>query len=129
MLEKTRTKQIRKNKRKTEILSELINHNEKEFKLILDEDKTSIKITTETGKTIELKPKKNENLKINKQNQPQTTIPQKELVNKIEEKLGEKINTPRSRSRKSNILAILLKLKALLKQYEINQDISLDSNY
>lgn len=132
-VQNTRPKSIEGRKR--ELLSTLLTAREKEFKLILDEDKTSIKITTQKGKTIELKPTKNGNLKIYTQNQHQTTILKKELINKItkklENKIGEKtkIGCCKSSENNRNVLAILLKLKASLRQYEINQGSIIEPNH
>ncbi len=128
MLEKVQNPRLKGEERKRkEIMTKLLSNEEKEFRLVLDEDRTSIEIST-GEESIELVPTKHGDLEIYMENHYQTRMLKKEFLNKITKQLEEDFDDQadpknfaiRVKDNK-NILAILLKIKASLESNELGE--------
>ncbi len=100
----------------THVITEFLPSEEGEVRLVLDEDRTSIEIST-GEESIELVPTKHGDLEIYMENHYQTRMLKKEFLNKITKRLESEFGIRLNRKNFINrsVLAALLNLRALFR--------------
>ena len=99
----------------THVVTEFLPKEEGEVRLILDEDRTSIEISTGEGESIELVPTKTGDLEIYMEDNYQTRMLKKEFLDTISKQIEQEFGIRMNRKNFINrsVLAALIKLRSL----------------